>query len=196
MSGFKTSIRRIVAAPGYHIHPKHDLKALRKRLHGGKHKGHLGDLPLTSMIDMFSMLCIFLLMNFASTGEVFFISKNLKLPEASHSRPIESNPLITITPTTVTLDAQNVGNRNISMEERSGDMEQLRRALARIKAQQEQERPDKPFKGNVNIQADENTPILHIKRVMNSLISEGWTGINFAVRLDEKAQQATERIEE
>lgn len=193
---FKTSIKRIVNAPGYHVHPKYDLKALRKRQHGGKHKAPVGDLPLTSMIDMFSMLCIFLLMNFASTGEVFFISKNLKLPEASHSRPIESNPLITITPTSVTLDAESVGDRNISMEEKSGDLEQLRRALARVKELQERLRPDKPFKGNVNIQADENTPILHIKRVMNSLISEGWTGINFAVRLDEKAQQATERVED
>ncbi len=193
---FKTSIRRIVNAPGYHIHPKYDLKALRKRLHGGHGKQQIGDLPLTSMIDMFSMLCIFLLMNFASTGEVFFISKNLKLPEASHSRPIESHPLITITPTSVTLDAEKVGDRNISMEEKSGDLEQLRRALARIKALQEQAHPDKPFKGNVNIQADENTPIVHIKRVMNSLISEGWTGINFAVRLDEKAQHATESVEQ
>ena len=39
-------------------------------------------------------------------------------------------------------------------------------------------------KTQINIQADQGTPILYIKRVMNILISEGFTGINFAVRED------------
>ena len=34
----------------------------------------------------------------------------------------------------------------------------------------------------INIQADENTPVDKIKNVMNILIQEGFTGINFAVR--------------
>jgi hypothetical protein len=34
----------------------------------------------------------------------------------------------------------------------------------------------------IKIQADEKVPLSHIKKVMNALISEGWTGINFAVQ--------------
>ena len=42
--------------------------------------------------------------------------------------------------------------------------------------------PNEPFKGNVNIQADESTPLVYIKRVMQVCVLEGWTGIRFATR--------------
>ncbi len=191
MPDIKGSGRRIIEAPGYRLHPQYDLKHLRKRRsHGQGTKNSNHELPLTSMIDMFSILCIFLLMNFSSTGEIFFITKDIKIPAAGHSRPIESNPLISITKKTVTLDAEKIGDRDFNAEDKSGDLVQLRSRLQQIRIFQETIHPGVPFKGSVNIQADENLPILHIKRVMNSLISEGWTGINFAVRLDSKAQQA------
>ena len=41
--------------------------------------------------------------------------------------------------------------------------------------------PDRDFAGRVNLQADENTAVVYIKRVMNTLIESGWTNINFAV---------------
>lgn len=195
MAEVKGHGRRIIEAPGYRLHPQYDLHRLRRRRHGGGTKNANHELPLTSMIDMFSILCIFLLMNFSSTGEIFFISKDIKIPAANHSRPIDSNPLISITAKTVTLDAEKIGDRDFSAEDKTGDLEKLRARLQQIRIFQETIHPGQPFKGNVNIQADENLSILHIKRVMNSLIAEGWTGINFAVRLDAKAQEATSQEE-
>ena len=182
MSHAKTGFKRIINVPGYHIHPKYDLHVVRMRRNGDFHDDEVAELPLTSMVDMFSILVIFLLMNFSSTGEVFFIQKDVKLPQAQHGHPIEALPLISISTNKVTIDAEKVGDGPVSAEESSVEMPQLRSTLQRIRIFEEALRPGQPFKGAVNVQADENVPIFHIKRVMNVLITEGWTGINFAVR--------------
>ncbi|MBX2994025.1 MAG: biopolymer transporter ExbD [Bdellovibrionaceae bacterium] len=174
---------KTVVKPGYHIRPKYDLEALRERRHGGGgNKFGVPELPLVSMIDMFTILVIFLLMNFSATGEIFFIPKELKLPEAKHSRPIESAPLITVTSGQVILETEQVGSNPVTLTENDINLPQLSRALRNMKEMALVERPDKPFKGQINIQADETTPLVYIKRVMQTCISEGWTGINFAVR--------------
>src|ERR1700733_16253981 len=98
---------KTIVKPGYHLKPKYDLRGLREHVKGeGSHKDTTFELPLTSMIDMFTILVIFLLMNFSATGEIFFIQKNVKLPEASHAKPLESAPLISVTAQGVTLEAQ------------------------------------------------------------------------------------------
>lgn len=175
---------RIIQTPGYHIQPKYDLVQLRKRLNSQEDRDLDVVLPLTSMIDMFSMLVIFLLLNFSATGEAFFVNKDIKLPKASYARPLESLPLISITKDLVTLDSNVVGSHatEISL---SAHMPRLVAALQHLKQLQNNllSAGLQP-KTQINIQADQTTPIIYVKRVMNILISEGFTGINFAVRED------------
>ncbi len=171
-----------IEKPGYHIRPKYDLHALRNHMSGTSKKSVIVELPLTSMIDMFTILVIFLLMNFSATGEIFFIQKNLKLPEANHAKPLESAPLITVTNSEVTMDAQQVGNNPLHLEEKDQNLPRLTAELQRLKALEAQIHPGELFKGTINIQADENTPLVYIKRVMQTCILNGWESINFAVR--------------
>lgn len=176
-------IKSIIVTPGYHLHPKYDMKKTRERLHGaGAHREADAHLPLTAMIDMFSTLVIFLIMNFSATGEVFFISKDVKLPDAQHSRTMESLPLISITRQGVILEAEKIGDNPVYLQEKDANLPLLKAKLQQIRILTQTIHPDEKFKGEVNIQADVNTPIVYVKRVMNTLISEGWTGINFAVR--------------
>jgi biopolymer transport protein ExbD len=176
--------RNLIVKPGFHLKPKYDLKGLRALVRGGdRDKREIAvELPLTSMIDMFTILVIFLLMNFSATGEIFFIQKNLKLPEATYSRPLQGAPLITVTTGGVTLEAENVGDNPLTVQETDQNLPKLSSALRQIRIIEETIRPGEPFKGNINIQADEATPLVYIKRVMQTCIQEGWTGINFAVR--------------
>ena len=176
---------RVIESPGYHIHPQYYLHHLRRiRFSGAKHEPHF-DLPLTSMIDMFSMLVIFLLMNFSSTGEVFFIpTKDLIMPEAQHGRQLETAPLITIARDgSVRLDSEAVGSLpHTSIEDQGENLAALRMRLQQMRAVEMQIKPNVEFKGQINIQADEQTTSERVKKVMVALIQEGWTGINFAVR--------------
>lgn len=173
---------KTVTKPGYHLKPKYDLHALRMIRMKDEKNLSIPELPLVSLIDMFTILVIFLLMNFSATGEIFFIQKNIVLPEAKHAHPIASAPLISVTTAGVTLETEKVGDNPIKLEESDQRLPKLAQALRDIKAMQMAERPSEPFKGNVNIQADESTPLVYIKRVMQTCIQEGWTGINFAVR--------------
>lgn len=180
MAEIKGSLRRTILSPGYHISPEYDLPGLRLRMYGSQKKDTNVVLPLTSMIDMFSTLVIVLLLNFSATGEVFFVSKDMTLPEAENAQPLEGLPLISISSEGVSLDAEKVGDNPLHIEESDQNLPKLKSALQKIRILEETTHPDKPFVGKVNIQADEGTAVIYIKRVMNTLISEGWTQINFA----------------
>jgi biopolymer transport protein ExbD len=182
MAFVKGSIHRKIEAPGYHITPKYDLHKLREKLYHYAKKDFDAALPLTAMVDMFSVLIIFLIMNFSATGEIFFISKDLKLPSAAHATQLESLPLISITKDAVILEAEKTAENPVYLEEKDENLPRLRLKLQQLRILQQTIHPDQPFKGEVNIQADINTPIVYVKRVMNTLITEGWTGINFAVQ--------------
>lgn len=185
MAQTRGSTKRLIQTPGYHIQPEYDLTYLRKRRKGddGSRDFEVA-LPLTSMIDMFSMLVIFLLLNFSATGEAFFVNKDVTLPEAIHARPLETLPLVSLTKDTITLDAAPVGSNPVTLTESNWDMPEFVRALRQLKSMQENlQDAGLETKGlRVNLQADQNTSVLYIKRVMNVLVSEGFSGVNFAVR--------------
>jgi biopolymer transport protein ExbD len=177
------SAKRLITSPGYHIKPKYDPEGFRKKKEAASERDFDVVLPLTSMIDMFSMLVIFLLLNFSATGEAYFVNKNIKLPEASHARKLESLPLISITKKGIYLDTENkeIKNRVVHIDDVA--MLPIVQELKRIRAIQDNMKQAgiKP-KTQVNIQADRTTDVKYIKRVMNVLIENGFTGINFAVR--------------
>ncbi len=175
-------LRRTIVKPGYHLKPKYDLHNFRMIRNRTEKALEVPELPLVSLIDMFTILVIYLLMNFSATGEVFFIQKNLRMPEAKHSRPLESAPLITITQAGVSLDVEKGLDIPDVENENSATYPVLVSALRKLKAIQSSAKPTEAFKGSINIQADESIELTFIKRVMQVCIQEGWTGINFAVR--------------
>jgi biopolymer transport protein ExbD len=126
---------------------------------------------------------IFLLLNFSATGEAYFVSKNVVIPQAVNARPLETAPLVSITKDSVVLDSRDVGSNPTNLTEGDMEMPGLVTALKRLKEQQDDMRQAGiEQKDQINIQADENTPVIRIKRVMNILVQEGFHGINFAVR--------------
>jgi biopolymer transport protein ExbD len=172
---------KVIVKPGYHLKPKYDLAKTRQHVKGEAKKSPIAELPLVSMIDMFTILIIFLLMNFSATGEVFFMQKDLKLPEAKHGKELKSAPLISIVGNSVVLEAEKVGENPMTVTENDQNLPRLASALKQMRIIEETIHPGQPFKGSVNIQADEKTPLVYIKRVMQTCIAEGWTNINFAV---------------
>ena len=174
-------MRHGLIKPGYHLRPKYDLNGLR-RARTSDSAGHVaGELPLTSMIDMFSILVIYLLMNFSATGEIFFVQKNVILPHALNVNPLESAPLVSVLGDVVALDAQQVGENPLALEENDANLPRLTAALNTLKAQVLAEHPGAPFDGKVNIQAGEETSLVYIKRAMQACVAAGWTQINFVV---------------
>ena len=64
--------------------------------HGRGKRSITADLLLTALIDAFSILVIFLLMSFSSTGEVLFINKNTELPKSAQAEMLERQPVVKV----------------------------------------------------------------------------------------------------
>lgn len=178
MSGTTTGADKIVK-PGYHIRPKYDLHGLRRR-RTDEHRGHVAsELPLTSMIDMFSILVIYLLMNFSATGDIFFVNKNLPLPRAGKANPLATAPLLSIVDERFILEAPPEYESEAALEDASPALDSI---VSRLKIYRDRAAEKNLATGNrINVQAGEETPIGAIKRAMTAAVSAGWTNINFVV---------------
>ena len=173
-----------IVAPG-----KRPAKRFEKsRILGGKmgrgHKSLNADLNVVPMVDMMTMLVIFLLQQFSSTGEVMYMQKDIKLPDAQHGQLIEVAPVVAISSQQVVVTGVKVadipdldrdsGYLNIpALEERLRDEKKKWEFI-------HQNDPEKKWDGLVNIQADKAVPFRIVKRVMYSCGVAGYFNVNFA----------------
>lgn len=180
--------KNVIGKPGYHLQPEYDLHFLRKkRSYHGK-KSAVPELPLVSLIDMFTILIIYLLMNFSADAEGFFSPKGVKLPLASNGTPLKSAPLLSLSSNQVILETERLPTMpavNVT-DDINGDLNQIVNALNNIKQQMSSNlKPEEKFSGKINIQADENLNLDLVKKVMKLCVQNGWGAINFAVRSGE-----------
>jgi biopolymer transport protein ExbD len=85
-----------------------------------------------------------------------------------------------------------VGDNPITLTESDVNLPRLGDALKKIRIFEETLHPGEPFLGRVNIQADQKTPLVYIKRVMQTCILEGFPNINFVTRQPDDEKPKTE----
>jgi biopolymer transport protein ExbD len=170
-------------------HRVEQSRVLGKTFGRGKKNGYAG-LMLTSLVDMMTIITIFLLMNFSANGEVLYMSKDIKLPDAYHGAQLERAPVISVSADSVTFDGKLLLTTS---ELAAGDglnVPALEEALRDEKRRYEQDHAqdaDHPFRGLVNVQADRRIPFKVIKRVMFACNQSGYGNINFAALAREAA---------
>jgi biopolymer transport protein ExbD len=143
------------------------------------------ELNVVSMVDIMTMLVIFLLQQFSATGEVLFMQKDIKLPDARHGQMIEVQPVVAISASHIVVTGQKVAD--VPALEKDGELnipaleERLRDEKKRwdFIHQNDPDR-EKNWKGEINIQADVKVPFRLVKRVMFSAAQAGYATINFA----------------
>lgn len=143
------------------------------------------ELNVVPMVDIMTLLVIFLLQQFSATGEVLYMQKDIKLPEARHGQAIEPAPVIAISGAQLSLDGRAVAD-TVSIE---GDPyltipaleERLRDARKRWEfVHQNDPERERAWRGEVNVQADEKVPFRIVKRVMYAAAQAGYPNVNFA----------------
>jgi hypothetical protein len=138
-----------------------------KKFGRGKKSTYAG-LMLTSLVDMFTIIVIFLLQNFSATGEILFMSKDIRLPEAAHGAELERAPVIAVSSEAVTFEGKQI---LLTADLGKGDvlnvpeLEDVLRDERRRFEQSHAGDPKNPFKGLVHVQADKRIPFKVIKRV-------------------------------
>lgn len=158
-------------------------------------------LSLTAMVDMFTVLVIFLLQNYNATGEILYIPKEVVLPKAASVRELKPSHVVTISNKEVLLDKEVVA----TFDEVKGQedwmiaklKDQLVDALQKSKAEQDSKLQNKirdvveTARGEteedpnawskVTVQADKDVDFGTVKKVMYTVTEAGASEINFAV---------------
>jgi biopolymer transport protein ExbD len=175
-----------VIIPGYHLQSPKDLPELRKRLKGsGRRKEVSSELSLTSLIDMFSVIILFLIQTFSASGEILAVNPGITLPQAYYAKMLERSPIVTITQEKVTIEGLKVGdNTDIfgKVEDTDWDLPNLKEKIASYRTMLEQLVPGVPPQGKLIIQADKGLEFVYLKRVIYALTSMGFPEIHLAVR--------------
>lgn len=155
----QTALQSVVGAQSQ-IHPK---------LGHGKRPLVTGELMLTALIDAFSILVIFLLMSFSSTGEILYIGKDTQLPKASLIEVLERNPVVKIENGILYLEDQ-----EITFDKLIPGLLQLRKQFAEI-------RPGEEYPGILTVQADRRVKYEILNQIVLAASGAGFGDIRFAV---------------
>lgn len=167
-----------------------------------KNKRNLGVvLSLTAMVDMFTVLVIFLLQNYNTTGEILYLPKEVTLPKASSTKDLKPAFVITVSNKEIFLDKNKVADFATVKQQEEWMIQplydELQKGLVKSKSDYETnlqnrlknvvdkargvQKEDPNAWRKVTIQADKDIDLLSIKKVMFTIIEAGAGEVNFAV---------------
>lgn len=149
----------------------------RKRKNSWGKKAAVYALMLTSMVDMFSMLVVFLLQTFSTSPEIL-INKGVSLPDSLTSSQVKEAPVLAIAKDgNLYLDQKLVGQVNKVVKKPNALMSQLNE----IKNNWATNHAGLAFPGEINLQADKEVASTVVSQVMGILTVGQFQAIQLAV---------------
>lgn len=146
-------------------------------------------LRLTSMIDVFTILLVFLLKNFSAEGQILSVSPDLTLPVSTSSKTPKTASVVMITPDWILVDGRPLesvkkvlASKQLLIKNLYEDL-RAKRILSESVANLDERMK---FSGEITIQGDENIPFEVLKRVMFTCGQVGFNNIMLAVTQSEQ----------
>jgi biopolymer transport protein ExbD len=158
-------------------------------------------LNMTAMVDMFTVLCVFLLQNYATTNQVLPMPEAVSLPSAHETKELKPSNVVVVSTDGIVVNNVKVADFMTVKEQKDwlvqplvdtikksieeGEAKkqtvgsQMRTAVNDAKQLPKTEEPDEFRK--LTIQADKNIDFLTVKKIMFSVTEAGVQEINFAV---------------
>jgi len=154
----------------------------------GKHgrKSVLASLNLTALVDMMTMLVVFLLMTFSATGEILMVQKGLTLPDAAQKEELKRAPIVTITADAVTFNGEPMADPRTLAADTSTEwkiIELYERLKVEKQALELSSNDDQKnaLRGLLILQADRQVDAKVLNRVMKTCYAAEYPNIMFAV---------------
>ena len=146
-----------------------------------RNRGKVGKMNLTSLMDVFTILVFFLLVNSGSV-EILESPKNMTLPESRVETKPRETIVILVSPDEVLVQGRSVALVADILSGESSTMENIKLRLAELTASiigtstltvaASQE---------VTILADKSVPFMVIKQIMSTCTREGYENVSLAV---------------
>ncbi len=164
-------------------------------------------LSMTALVDMFTVLAVFLLQNYQTTGEVLEINDKVILPKASAVKEIKAATVVTISKTSIQVNKETVAAfqgvkeqedwmilpLKQKLQDAFKELDSHRRVVgfgaikqAVDSAKEKSVKQEKEDDTRVTVQADKGIDFLTLKKVMYTVTESGASQINFAVLKEEK----------
>lgn len=168
-------------------HRFHSMELTSSDAHGPK-SGDM-NLNVVPLVDIMMVLVIFLIMNFNATGEMLFVSKDLKMPSAEHGFEVTRVPIVAvdnkgniyfegaIIADLSVIDPDDPDMKIAELEEKLVDNRQRVEAIG----EREWSSPEEDPTTTVNLQADKGTPMNWLKRVLHTCEVAGYSRVRLAV---------------
>jgi hypothetical protein len=174
-----------IIAPAKRINP-----TIRRRT-GFEPKGVYATLFLTSMVDMFAIMVIFLLQSFSAEGELIILPQGLELPKAKNTGVLERAPSLVVAKEKIMFEGLAIIDTAKVIEAKEWHVPELQEALKgykeKIAAEIAKSNPPlteeeaKKKAQRINISADRRLLFNVIKKVIYNAGFAGFPDFRFAV---------------
>ena len=173
-------------------------KRTRKGGRGGAVKRNVvAVLQLTAMVDMFTVLVVFLLQNYASTNQILPLAEQIDLPKASSVKELKPSLVVVLSQEYLAFNEQKISSfeevkqskdfeilplleivkkkiEDLSQEKKPSAEEDVETASA-----EKDQETDPNYR--VTLQVDKEIDFLSVKKVLYTLTAAGIQTVNFAV---------------
>ncbi|MCU1490595.1 MAG: aglS [Acidimicrobiaceae bacterium] len=149
----------------------------------GGRKSAYASLQLTPMVDMFTIIVIYLLANFSDNGDILFMTKEITLPDITSKVQLKRAPVISISASAVSVDGAKVTDVDEITRQPSLNIPALEEVMREKRRNAEQSQTllgGQQFDGTVNFQVDKAVRFNVLKRVMAACNVAGYGAIAFA----------------
>ncbi len=146
-------------------------------------------LRLTSLIDMFTILLIFLLKSYSAEGQIMSIANDLRLPESTSKIAPKTTSVVAITREWILVDGRPVERLDNIAAGDSLVISPLKQELLKLRRMSEDigqlSRDMGGFRGDIAIQGDRDMTFNVLKRIMLTCGQVGYNNMHLAVLQEE-----------
>ena len=158
--------------------------------HRKRHKTDPGEarLQLTSMMDMFTIILVFLLKTYSTHGQLINPSQDLTLPTSLVQHPPELGLDVTVSADWILVNEKPVEQTQNIISEDTYIVQRLQEELLRYarEAEKMEEIYGAKFSGKVTIQGDKNLPYRLLIKVMYTCGQSNYPNIRLVVYKEEE----------
>ena len=155
---------------------KHSRRAKRMQQHHKRGQDRTAALNMVSLMDIFTILVFFLLVN-ATSAEVLPSPKNIVLPEAAAEKLPSRNLVIAVDRQVIHLQGEAIITVKDALKGKQNSIKPLFSALRQVTGTDKNIAASK----GVTIMGDQEIPYLLLKKIMLTCAAAEYTNISFAV---------------
>lgn len=159
------------------------------RFRRGNKKATVFDIDITSLLDILTILLVFLLQNYNSSGVVINVPKDIEIPRSASETLNSFGVNVQVSKTQIWVDDKEVVNTDIPDDQLFDEggrrivplYNELVKLKETVKASEKLSPEAKKFSGVANLVVDKSLKYNYLKRIMYTCAAAGYKEFKFVV---------------